>query len=132
MTLEPIQFLFNDNINIYLQSYGNAFVDNLFKAITTFGSEPVYVFLASLIFWCFSKKTGLRVMYVILFSAFATILAKNLFAMPRPPEYLYKIAELLEPDPHSQTPRSLLNNLSIADIDNLYHLLGREPSASRC
>lgn len=93
MTLEPIQFLFDDNINIYLQSYGNAFVDSLFKTITALGSEPVYVFLASLIFWCFNKKTGLRVMYVILFSAFATILAKNLFAMPRPPEYLHKIEE---------------------------------------
>ncbi|MCZ7394573.1 MAG: phosphatase PAP2 family protein [Candidatus Methanoperedens sp.] len=91
--LEPVQFLFNDNINIYLQSVGNPSLDVLFKAITTIGSEPSYILLASLIFWCFGKKTGIRAMYVILFSAFAAIFAKNLFAMPRPPEYLHKIQE---------------------------------------
>ncbi|MFZ2410857.1 MAG: phosphatase PAP2 family protein [Candidatus Methanoperedens sp.] len=93
MALEPFQFLFSENFNIYLQSFGNPFFDNLFKAITTIGSEPTYIFLASLIFWCYNKKTGIRVMYVILFSAFAAILAKNLFGMPRPPDYLHKIEE---------------------------------------
>ncbi len=93
MVLEPFQLLFSENVNIYLQSLGNPFSDNLFKAITTIGSEPSYIFIASLIYWCFSKKTGIRAMYVILFSAFTAILAKNLFSMPRPPEYLHKIEE---------------------------------------
>ncbi len=93
MALEPAQFFFSENFNIYLQGLGNPFFDNLFKAITTIGSEPVYIFLASLIFWCYNKKMGIRTMYVILFSAFAAILAKNLFGMPRPPEYLHKIEE---------------------------------------
>ncbi len=93
MMLEPFRFLFSENINTYLQSLGNPFFDDLFLAITTVGSEPVYVFLASLIFWCFSKKTGIRAMYVVLFSAFAAIFAKNLFNMPRPPEVLHKIQE---------------------------------------
>jgi membrane-associated phospholipid phosphatase len=91
--LEPVQFLFSEKINIYFQSLGNPFFDNLFKAITNLGSEPAYILLASLIFWCFGKKTGIRAMYVILFSAFTAILTKNLFAMPRPPEYLHKIQE---------------------------------------
>ncbi len=91
--LETLQFLFNDNINIYLQSLGNPALDVLFKVITDIGSEPSYLFLASLIFWCFGKKTGIRSFYVILFSASAAIFAKNLFAMPRPPEYLHKVQE---------------------------------------
>lgn len=90
MTL-GIQFLFSENINIYLQSLGNSFLDDLFFAITTAGNEPVYIFLASLIYWCLSKKTGIRVMYAVLFSAFTAILAKTLFGMPRPPNYLHKV-----------------------------------------
>ncbi len=93
MMLEPAGFLFSENIIIYLQGFGSPFLDIIFKAITTAGSEPAYIFLALLIFWCFSKKTGIRAMYVILFSAFAAILLKDLFSMPRPPEYLYKIEE---------------------------------------
>ncbi|MFA4935903.1 MAG: hypothetical protein WC568_08715, partial [Candidatus Methanoperedens sp.] len=91
--LKPIQFLFSEDIIRYFQSLGNPSADNLFIAITTIGSQPAYFLLASLIFWCFSKKTGIRTMYVILFSAFAAILAKNLFGMSRPPEYLHKIEE---------------------------------------
>jgi membrane-associated phospholipid phosphatase len=87
------QFLFSENIIRYLQSLGNPSVDNLFIAITTINSQSVYFLLASLIFWCFGKKTGIRALYVILFSAFATILIKNLFSMPRPSEYLHKIQE---------------------------------------
>lgn len=93
MVLEPFQFLFSENFNIYIQGLGNPFLDNLFKAITTIGSQHSYIFLASLIYWCFSKRTGIRTMYIILFSAFAAILAKNLFGMPRPPDYLHKIEE---------------------------------------
>lgn len=93
MALEPAQFFFNENVNIYLQSLGNPFLDILFKAVSNVFSEQVYIFLATLIFWCYSKKTGIRAMYVILFSAFAAILAKNLFGMPRPSEYLHKIEE---------------------------------------
>jgi membrane-associated phospholipid phosphatase len=93
MMLEPPQFFFSEKSIVYLQNLGSPFLDIIFKAITTAGSEPVYVFLASLIFWCFSKKTGIRAMYVILLSAFAAILLKNLFGIPRPPGYLHKIEE---------------------------------------
>lgn len=91
--LEPPRIFFSENSITNLQGFGSPFLDNIFKAITTAGSEPAYIFLALLIFWCFSKKTGIRAMYVILFSAFAAILLKNLFSMPRPPGYLHKIEE---------------------------------------
>ncbi len=91
--LGSVQYLFNENIIRYLQSIGNPFFDKLFLAITTIGSQPAYILLASLIFWCFNKKAGIRAMYVVIFSAFIAILAKNLFNMPRPPEALRKIEE---------------------------------------
>ncbi len=93
MMLGPVQFLFSEDIIRYFQSLGNPSADNLFIAITTISSQPAYFLLASLIFWCFSKRTGIRALYVILFSAFAAILIKNLISMPRPPEMLHKIQE---------------------------------------
>jgi membrane-associated phospholipid phosphatase len=89
--LEPVRILFSEGVIIFLQSYGNPVVDIIFEAITTVGSQSMYFVLASLTFWCFSRKTGIRVMYVIFFSAFVTIFAKNSFSMPRPPAYLHKV-----------------------------------------
>ncbi len=83
--------LFSDDVNIFLQSFGNPLIDKIFITITNSGSHSVYFILASLIFWCFSKRTGIRAMYVLLFSAFLAIYAKNFLVMPRPPEYLHKI-----------------------------------------
>ncbi len=85
------QILFNENINVFLQSFGNPLIDKLFIAITDFGSHPIYFIIASIIFWCYSKKTGIRAMYVILFSAFLAIFAKNIYVTPRPSEHLHKI-----------------------------------------
>lgn len=89
----PFQFFFNENVNIFFRNIGTPLLDTLFRAITDAGSEPVYILLASIIFWCLDKKTGIRTMYVILFSAYLAILAKNLFGMPRPPDYLHKVTE---------------------------------------
>ena len=89
----PFQFLFNENINIFFRNIGTPLLDTLFKALTDAGSEPVYILLASIIFWCINKKTGIRAMYVILFSAYLAILAKNFFGMLRPPAYLHKVTE---------------------------------------
>lgn len=89
----PFQFLFNDNINIFFQNIGTPLLDTLFNVLTDAGSEPVYILFASIIFWCLNKKTGIRTMYVIFFSAYLAILAKNIFGMPRPPTYLHKVTE---------------------------------------
>jgi len=89
----PLGFLFSEDINIYLQGIGNPFIDLLFLAVTNIFSEPGFLLIATVIFWCFDKKTGIRLMYVVLLSSFIAIFAKNLFGMPRPPEYLQKIKE---------------------------------------
>jgi hypothetical protein len=91
--MELIQLLFNENINIYLNDIGTPLLDILFKVITNLGSEPVYILIASLIFWCYDRKKGIRAMYVIMFSAYVALFAKTLFGMPRPPGYLHKVTE---------------------------------------
>lgn len=93
MTLGPIQLLFSENANVFFRDIGTPLLDTLFKFLTNAGSEPVYILLASLIFWCLNKKTGIRAMYVILFSAYTALLAKNLIGLPRPPTYLHKVTE---------------------------------------
>ncbi len=90
MMLTPVHFLFSENINIYLHRIGSPFFDLLFLAISALLSEQGLLLLSSIIFWCFDKKTGIRLMYLTLFSAYAAIFAKSIFGMPRPPEYLHK------------------------------------------
>lgn len=91
--MELIQFLFSDYSNVFFRDIGTPFLDTLFIIFTTLGSEPVYILIASLIFWCYDRKIGIRVMYVIIFSAYVALIAKILFGMPRPPEYLHKVIE---------------------------------------
>jgi len=91
--MELIQFLFSDNTNVFLRDIGTPFLDILFKILTNLGSEPVYILIASLIFWCYDRRMGIRTLYVIMFSAYVALLAKTLFGMPRPPEYLHKVTE---------------------------------------
>lgn len=110
-----LQFLFRDNTNIFFRDIGNPILDILFKVITNAGSEPAYIFLASIIFWCFNKKTGIRAMYIILFSAYTVIISKNLFAMPRPPAYLHKVIEneFGFPSGHAQVSAGLWSYLGL-------------------
>ena len=90
MMFTTVHFLFSENINIYLQDIGNPFLDFLFLAISAIFSEPGLLLLSSIIFWCFDKGIGIRLMYLTLLSAFVAIFAKSIFGMPRPPEYLHK------------------------------------------
>jgi hypothetical protein len=91
--MELIQFLFSENTNIFFRDIGTPFLDIIFKVLTVIGSQPVYLFISLLIFWCYERKMGIRVIYVILFSSHIGLLAKTLFGMPRPPDYLHKVIE---------------------------------------
>jgi len=91
--MEFNHFLFSDNTSVFFHDVGTPLLDILFKVITNVGSEPVYILIASLIFWCYDRRMGIRAMYVILFSSYVALLAKNLFGMPRPPDYLHKVTE---------------------------------------
>ncbi len=91
--MELIQFFFSENTSVFFHNIGTPVLDIFFKILTNLGSEPVYILIASLIFWCYDRRMGIRTMYVIIFSAYVALLAKTLFGMPRPPEYLHKVTE---------------------------------------
>ncbi|CAG0958400.1 MAG: phosphatase PAP2 family protein [Candidatus Methanoperedens sp.] len=126
MVIGSFQFLFNENINIFFQDFGTPLLDTLFKVVTNAGSEPVYILLASLIFWCLNKKTGIRVMYVIMFSAYTALLAKSLFGMPRPPYYLHKVTEneFGFPSGHAQVSSGFWGYLGIRSKKNRIIIVG--------
>lgn len=122
----PVQFLFNENINIFFRDIGTPLLDTLFRVITNAGSEPVYIFLASLIFWCINKKTGIRAMYLIMFSAYTALIAKGLFSMPRPPDYLHKVTEnnFGFPSGHAQVSSGFWGYLGIRSKKQLIIMVG--------
>jgi uncharacterized membrane protein YuzA (DUF378 family) len=91
--MELIHFLFSENTNIFFRDIGTPLLDIIFKVLSDIGSQPVYLFISLLIFWCYERKMGIRMIYVILFSGYIALLAKTLFGMPRPPEYLHKVTE---------------------------------------
>jgi len=91
--MELIQFFFSENTNIFFRDIGTPFLDIIFKVLTVIGSQPVFLFISLLIFWCYERKMGIRVIYVILFSGHIGLLAKSLFGMQRPPDYLHKVTE---------------------------------------
>jgi len=126
MTLGPIQLLFNENTNVFFRGIGTPLLDTLFKFLTNAGSEPVYILLASLIFWCLNKKTGIRVMYVILFSAYTALLAKNFFGMSRPPAYLHKVNEneFGFPSGHAQVSSGFWGFLGLRSKKNRIIIVG--------
>ncbi len=120
MVMGSFGILFRENINIFFRDNGNPLLDVFFKIITNAGSEPAYIFIASLIFWCLDKKTGIRIMYVIIFSAFIAIISKNLFGMPRPPAYLHKVIEndFGFPSGHAQVSASFWSYLGSVSKNN--------------
>ena len=126
MVSGPFQIFFSENINIFLRESGTPLLDTLFKVVTNIGSEPFYIFLASLIFWCLNKKTGIRVMYVIMFSAYTALVAKNLFGMPRPPDYLHKVTEneFGFPSGHAQVSSGFWGYLGIRSRNNRIIIVG--------
>jgi membrane-associated phospholipid phosphatase len=126
MASGPIQSLFSENANVFFRDIGTPLLDTSFKFLTNAGSEPVYILLASLIFWCLNKKTGLRILYVILFSAYIALLAKNVFGMPRPPAYLHKVTEndFGFPSGHAQVSSSFWGYLGLRSKRTLIIIIG--------
>jgi membrane-associated phospholipid phosphatase len=69
---------------LWVQSFGNSFLDGLFTAATFLGEEEFYLVFLPLIYWCFNKHTGVRLAYACLLSTYLNLFLKNLFGIPRP------------------------------------------------
>lgn len=71
-------------LNIWLQSFSNPFLDALFRAFTFLGNEEFYLILPPLLYWCFDKRMGARLTVLFLLSSYLNEDLKDLFRVPRP------------------------------------------------
>jgi undecaprenyl-diphosphatase len=58
-----------------------------FKALTFLGDETFYLLFMPLVYWCIDRRTGARLFFLLLFSAYINESAKALAGQPRPFEY---------------------------------------------
>jgi len=67
----------------------------LFIVISLLGSETLLVGVASIVYWCFDKRHGKLLTYVLLFGAYLNFFLKTLIPWPRPPTE-FRLAEFEE------------------------------------
>lgn len=73
-----------------VQSLGSPLLDKVFVGITSMGDIMFYLFLISMIYWCFNKKTGFKLFCLILFLGYSGFFLKNVFKTPRPNKALWR------------------------------------------
>jgi membrane-associated phospholipid phosphatase len=77
--------LFGTEIIVVLQSAFSPTLDLLFILFTLLGEDYVYLSLIAIMFWCFNKRGGVRMAYLLLVSAYLNYGLKMAFNMDKPP-----------------------------------------------
>ncbi len=80
-----MDILFRTEVIEALQSALSPTLDLLFILFTLLGEDYVYMSLIAITYWCFNKRAGVRVSYVLLVSAYLNYWIKMSFKMDRPP-----------------------------------------------
>ena len=62
-------------------------LDLPFKALTFLGDESFYLIFMPLLYWCIDRRSGSRLFFLLLFSAYLNAIAKVLAHQPRPFAY---------------------------------------------
>jgi len=73
-----------------VQSLDSPLLDKVFAGVTSMGDIMFYIGIISLIYWCFSKKTGIKLFCLILFLGYLGVFLKNIFKTPRPNKVLWR------------------------------------------
>jgi len=68
---------------LWFQQFSPA-LDLPFKAFTFLGDETFYLIFMPLFYWCIDRRTGARLFFLLLFSAYLNAAAKVLADQPRP------------------------------------------------
>jgi len=71
---------------LWFQQSSPAF-DLPFKALTFLGDEAFYLVFMPVLYWCIDRRTGSRLFFLLLFSAYLNAIAKVLADQPRPFTY---------------------------------------------
>lgn len=72
---------------MFLQSFSNTVLDNVFLLISSLTGELVYIAVICAIYWCVNKNKGMIAAITLVLSFSANTLLKNMFAVPRPYTY---------------------------------------------
>jgi membrane-associated phospholipid phosphatase len=77
--------LFGTEIIEALQSALSPTLDLLFILFTLLGEDYIYMSLIAITYWCFNKRAGVQISYVLLVSAYLNYWLKMSFKMDKPP-----------------------------------------------
>lgn len=86
MTL--VDLLFGTQLIEILQGLLAPKFSGIFEAVTLLGNDAVLVGLTAIVYWCFDKRSGRLVTYVLFLSAYLNFFLKILIPSPRPPANL--------------------------------------------
>jgi membrane-associated phospholipid phosphatase len=81
-----LDWLFGTGLISALQSALAPALNYLFIFFTLLGEDIFYIVLIATIYWCFHKKGGVAVAYLMLFGFYINYFFKMLFNMDRPPD----------------------------------------------
>jgi membrane-associated phospholipid phosphatase len=80
-----MEILFGIEVMKALQAALSPTLDRLFIFFTLLGEDYIYLALIAIMYWCFSKRRGVRMAYVLLVGAYLNYGLKMTFNMDRPP-----------------------------------------------
>lgn len=72
---------------VSIQELRSPLLDDVLRSITFLGEEEFFLLFIPLIFWCVNVGLGLRVTFLLMFSACINVDLKDLFQQPRPYDY---------------------------------------------
>jgi membrane-associated phospholipid phosphatase len=72
------------DILIWITNYQTPFLDKIASVLTFMGNEEFYFLILPLIYWCFSKTVGFRLLYIFIGSTYINAFLKINFAISRP------------------------------------------------
>ncbi len=83
--LSIVDLFFGTLLIQILQSLFSPKFDRIFEAVTLLGNDAFLVGLTAIIYWCFDKRRGRLLTYVLFLGAFLNFFLKVLIPWPRPP-----------------------------------------------
>jgi len=83
--LSLADLLFSTQLIQILQSLLSPRFDRIFEAITLLGNDAFLVGLTAIVYWCFDKRRGRLVTYILFLGAYLNFFLKVLIPWPRPP-----------------------------------------------
>lgn len=105
------------DVILWVQSFRTSWLDALFVAATWLGEEYFFLAFLPIMYWCFSRRLGIRLSYLILLSNYVNGWAKLVYSIPRPDHP--RIAKLRHevspsfPSGHAQNATVLWGSLAL-------------------